>query len=300
VISRPFVSKRSPRSRLGDTRARQLAEDLVRWLEGEPVEARRPNAPERLWHWARRNARVAALGATILTLLVVLAAGATFAAWRINAARLNADRSANAAQRAESLASERARIAGEQRELALDTVKMLVEQVQEDLGRAPWTLNLRRKLSDAAIERLDKIARAEGTDADTLLARIVAHDRIGDLALLSGRTADARRSFEAARDQAEALITAAPGGAASLVEPRRHLARALDKLGDLATMARDMKEASSNYERAKAIRDSIPAPFHKSPIEFREQAVSMQKLGDLKMLAGDPEAARSEYAKALA
>ena len=52
--------------------AEELAEDLIRFLEGRPIRARRVTAPERLWRWCRRNPAVACLGsATFLLLLTV-------------------------------------------------------------------------------------------------------------------------------------------------------------------------------------------------------------------------------------
>ncbi|MCU0728347.1 MAG: serine/threonine-protein kinase [Planctomycetes bacterium] len=52
-------------------RAADLEDDLRRFLEGQPVAARRTRPPERLWRWARRNPVVAALGSVTALLLVV-------------------------------------------------------------------------------------------------------------------------------------------------------------------------------------------------------------------------------------
>jgi WD40 repeat protein len=55
--------------------ARALAEDLRRFLDDEPILARRATAAERYARWARRNPVIAILGATLTAVLV----GATFA-----------------------------------------------------------------------------------------------------------------------------------------------------------------------------------------------------------------------------
>jgi WD40 repeat protein len=56
--------------------AEALAEDLERWLHGEPIAARPVGPVGRLWRWGRRNPAVAGLAAS---LLVVLTAGVVVA-----------------------------------------------------------------------------------------------------------------------------------------------------------------------------------------------------------------------------
>src|SRR5262249_3984262 len=62
--------------------AAALAEDLRRFLNGEPVHARPVRAPERLWRWCRKNPRTAALSAVVVMLLATLGAFAAAAVVR--------------------------------------------------------------------------------------------------------------------------------------------------------------------------------------------------------------------------
>jgi eukaryotic-like serine/threonine-protein kinase len=67
--------------------ARELADDLRRFLENRPIKARRSSAAERLRRWCRRNPAVAALGATVFLLLAGLAATSTVSALWLDAER---------------------------------------------------------------------------------------------------------------------------------------------------------------------------------------------------------------------
>jgi hypothetical protein len=57
------------------TSARELADDLRRWLNSEPIAARRVGRVERVWRWCRRNPLVATLTASVVLLLAALAVG---------------------------------------------------------------------------------------------------------------------------------------------------------------------------------------------------------------------------------
>ena len=57
--------------------AAQLADELQRFLEGRPIQARRITIPERLWRWSRRNPAVASLSGLAVMLLILVAVVAT-------------------------------------------------------------------------------------------------------------------------------------------------------------------------------------------------------------------------------
>src|SRR5262249_9700360 len=52
--------EKSPEKRYGSAEA--LAEDLERWLHGEPIVARPTRSVEKAWKWAKRRPTIAALG----------------------------------------------------------------------------------------------------------------------------------------------------------------------------------------------------------------------------------------------
>ena len=69
---RPSCSRRWPRSRRGGMpSANEMAADLRRFLDDQPIAARRTRAVERMWRWCVRRPALAGLSAALLLSLVV-------------------------------------------------------------------------------------------------------------------------------------------------------------------------------------------------------------------------------------
>ena len=73
---------REPAARYGA--ARELADDLRRFLENRPIKARRSSATERLRRWGRRNPALAVLTGALTVLLLAVAIGASITAIRLH------------------------------------------------------------------------------------------------------------------------------------------------------------------------------------------------------------------------
>ena len=72
--------QKDPAKRFADATA--MAEDLRRFLDGEPIVARPVGTPERVWRWCKRNQRVASLAAAVMFMAFIITIGSVaFAAW---------------------------------------------------------------------------------------------------------------------------------------------------------------------------------------------------------------------------
>jgi serine/threonine protein kinase len=104
--------------------AAALAEDLRRFLRGEPIQARPVSRAERLWRWCRRSPAVASLIAAVGISLLGGTGVATYYALRAEA---NARQARTHAEQAKA----NARIVSEQAEESLADAASEVSQVQE-------------------------------------------------------------------------------------------------------------------------------------------------------------------------
>lgn len=91
--------EKDPRRRYGS--AHELAEELRRFIAGEPIRARAIGAPARTWRWCKRKPVVAALGAAVAALVVFVAVASPVVAVRQSDLRHKAEKSALAARNAE-------------------------------------------------------------------------------------------------------------------------------------------------------------------------------------------------------
>jgi eukaryotic-like serine/threonine-protein kinase len=127
--------------------ARAMAEDLHRFLAGEPILARPPSAWERLLKWARRRPAVAALAAALAAVTVVAFCGITVLWFEATGAR---DRARAAAREAERRGY-RAALAAAAAEIELnnlDTASDFLEAAPKEHRNWEW-LHLSTQLNNA-------------------------------------------------------------------------------------------------------------------------------------------------------
>jgi serine/threonine protein kinase len=171
------VSK-SPSDRYGS--ARELADDLQRFLEDKPIRARRPSLVERARKWSRRHPSFVAGG--VLLLLVCIAG------LLVNN-RMIADEQANTAAALER-EQQRAEEAEKRFRQARETVDVLVDVCEEELADLPHLERVRQRLLEMAVgyyrdfmeqRQGDAGAQAELAAGETRVRRL-----LDELAILRG------------------------------------------------------------------------------------------------------------------
>jgi len=247
--------------------AADLAADLRRYLNDEPIIARPPSAMYQMQKFARRHTAIVAGAAAVI---VVLIAGTVVSTWQAVRAR-----------RAEAAAQRR-----------FDDVRTLAGTLLFDLHDAirdlPGAIPARRLVLTKAQQYLEILSRESARNRDLERELVVAYDRVGDLLgnpMIPniGDTAAALASYNNAMAIATQLADSDP---ADLIAHRERVALT-SKLGDMAFAAGDMKAAVSRHREAAAM---MPAVLLLGPADRRSheiEAIVQQRLCSLLPATGD-------------
>ena len=79
--------------------AKELADELTRFTDGQAIRARPISPVHRWWRWCRRNPMLSGSLATTLVLILTVAIGSPIAVWRIEQSRVQVDAQRSEAQR---------------------------------------------------------------------------------------------------------------------------------------------------------------------------------------------------------
>jgi tetratricopeptide (TPR) repeat protein len=213
--------------------AGELADDLRRWLGGEPVRARPAGPVERLWRWCRRRPLVAGLAVALLVALVTGSAGVT-GLWLLARARLKEVER----QQAEAQANFA---------LALRAVDEFHTRVSENrLLNQPGLQPLRKELLETARRFYDTFVRAQADDPALQAERAQALAR---LAAIVGEIESKEQALGLLREALAVQERLDPVQAAE-PEARHRLAKGYDQLGQLYVAVGRREEAETAHDRA--------------------------------------------------
>jgi tetratricopeptide (TPR) repeat protein len=173
-----------------------VAEDLDRWLAGEPIEARAVGKSTRVWRWCRRNPLVASLITAVVLMVVVAIAGlsvATAVIWRQQgktAAALIEARENHA--RAET---NRARAEGNTQQANWAIERILCALDPQRSPRPVTVDELREWQTGRALAFFAMFCKDESEDPSIRLQRAAAYVHTGRVYQVLGQHEKARNAF---------------------------------------------------------------------------------------------------------
>jgi serine/threonine protein kinase len=243
--------------------AQELADELDRFLEGKPIQARPIGPLARTWRWCRRNPLVASLSAAALTLLLVLLGASAWYNVQISRAKAESDEFLR------------------QAEEAVD--ELFVEVSDNTLLNQPGMQPLREKLLRRALAYYRRFLAERGDDP-ALQDRVAQTQfRIGLITEAIESRERAVASYEAARQRQERLVAQSPRDAARV----EALGKTLNALGAARHRLRRFDAARQAYDDAVAVRKRLLRLAPHAAEHQRTLANSYMNLGLLAQDMGD-------------
>jgi serine/threonine-protein kinase len=258
--------------------ARELADDLRRFLNGEPILARPVGPLARVWLWCRRKP-VAACGIAAFVALIV--AAFLMVDWQRRRAVDNVI--------AKDEANRNLAVRGDKgRRLIDDFCRRLSE---DGWGEDPVLQAKRKRMLEELLAYYRDFLDDPNAEAPVRDELIHTYYRIGDITTALGERDKARDAFNRGRLAAETLLQLRPDDRAA----RFGLARILNRLGLLDKLAGHPEDALKLFLQAhellRAARDEAPDDTNLSG----ELGVACNNLGNLYAGLGRLDDARASY-----
>jgi serine/threonine protein kinase len=272
--------------------AKEFADDVERFLDNRPVQARPPALRDRLRKWARRHRALVRAGGALAALAVVALA--------VGALLLNAKNTELA--RANSQESEARAQADTNFELAKEGINAFLNRVSDDrdLQMRSDLQPLRKSLLATAVPFLEKLAQQKpGADAIEF-QRAWAYGRLG---LVRQQMGELERAL-ADMDEMLAILGRLAHDHPSEADYRRDLARAHTNRGAILRELHRPEEALAAFGQSLTVWDGLAAgaPLNDPELakNYIDRGNALQDLGRDEEAVADYEAAVAIYDKVVA
>jgi eukaryotic-like serine/threonine-protein kinase len=279
--------------------ATALAEDLQRYLRGEPILARPANTVERFVKWARRKPTLAGLLGMVMVALLILSA-AVVLLWQANNRETLLREVAEANARRAWEKEEEARTAQKKAEELFRTSRSIVVEVlaavtETPLLQQPSLREVRKLLLEKAVPLFERLLVAWSADQGTLEETARYYDRLGQLTHEIGNTEKAKEAYRQALRHREQLAAAEPGRPARQAD----VATAWNSLGVQHYKAGERQETSRCWREALRIRQQLAAAHPSETVYRVGVADSWSNLGVLFLEMENPAEAQRCWKEAL-
>lgn len=241
--------------------AREVADDLVAWLESRPVSAHAPSVRYRIGRLVQRNRRsiVATSALAVVSIVTALWIG-----WQEKRNRIEQERAASRLDEVRTL------------------VRTLVYDVNDRLADMPGSTRLRANVVRTALQSLDRASSNAPRDPQLQRELAMAYQRAGDVLgnPTQNNLGDAAGALDAYRkglDLTEQMLHDEPRS----VGARWTKALALEKIADVEAPSGNVDAALAHQRQSLALFREIANEDSANPEFLRAVGISALKLGDL-------------------
>jgi serine/threonine protein kinase/tetratricopeptide (TPR) repeat protein len=297
--------------------AEDLATDLQRFMDDEPILARRQTQIERYWRWARHNPGIAVLGGVLTAVLVAATVVSLLAAGHFNRLRWNEARAAQSERDArdqEAKEREQAEQAKKAADESRGQAEKALQKAEENFARARSAVNeyltaisddprlkesglspLRAQLLQSALGFYQEFLKERANDPALRQELAGIYYKVGQIYSDLGIPGPANQSYAQSRRLYEALAADAPDSPVF----QDGLARALFKLGQndqaIALWEKLVRPDDPRYHAdlgwAYNTAAIMAARDRAKELEFLRKALATRELL-VKLRPDDPEARR--------
>lgn len=282
--------------------ARDLADDLNAYLNGETIKARPASAIEKAVKWCRRRPAIAALIAVCFLSLI----GFTFGAFAYaKHQREAADRELSLRQQAESAqvkaetSAKEARRQADRAEAnysqAREAVRQLTLVGHQRLKNVPHMEGVRRELLEQALKSHQQFLTINGNEPSQQSEVGRAWLRQAEIQEMLGNSKQAEQSCRKSLHVFQELCKAEPEN----TEHQRDLASAWNDLAILLQKAENYSEAELAFAESLKIKHELVKQNFESVQHRRELARTYHNRGHLHQMQNKPELAEKDYQSSL-
>jgi eukaryotic-like serine/threonine-protein kinase len=265
--------------------AAELAKDLQRFLQGEPIHARPTPAVQRLIKWARRRPALAATSAIAVTALMGLAI-----TWGVFTQRLTIAK--NLAESERTMATKQRDRAERNAEWAMQAVDELITKVADQrLANVPGMDATRRSLLESAVQFCKKFQDdSDHSDPDARNQVALSHRRLAKIYRSLGETEAWHNELESAAKIHRELASEYPTREDYLSE----LGKTLNNLANVLAAVQGPDASIAVTEEAIAIKENLVKQNPQSQAHRSSLATSLYAIGP-KYRVSSPEKAEASY-----
>jgi eukaryotic-like serine/threonine-protein kinase len=224
------------RSRRYDS-AQELADELGRYLRGEPIHARPISQIHRFWRLCKRNPATSMAIAAAALFFVAASVVSTAAYFKTSAALAKSDQSLEEAMQ------------------AVDDLFTIVSE--NKLINQPGMQTLRQDLLNKTLSYYERFIKQRAGDARVEKRLAASQFRVGKIALLLGSLDDSIEPFTTARAAQERLVARKPDDQDHL----KALGDTLTQLGQVWVRKKDYDAASRDFAEAVKTRERLAVAY---------------------------------------